>query len=83
MVGIEKGPHTAEYTSSKGPVVRLTGTLMNLCLCLAWMQTVHIESSCVYPPIRVFTAVAFIWASRRCHSRDSEIERLSSGLEFC
>jgi hypothetical protein len=55
--------------------VRLTGTLMNLCLCLAWMQTVHIELSCVYPLIRVFMAVGFIWASRRCHSLDSGIVR--------
>jgi len=55
--------------------VRLTGTLINLCLCLTWMQTVHIESSCVYPLIRVFMAVGFIWASRRCHSLDSGIVR--------
>jgi hypothetical protein len=36
---------------------------------------VHIESSCVYPSIRDFMAVGFIWASRRCHSLDSEIVR--------
>jgi len=53
--------------------VRLTGTLMNLCLCLAWMQTVHIESSCVYQTIRDFMVVGFIWASRRCHILDCEI----------
>ena len=72
---MEKGLHTSECTSSKGFVVRLTGTLMNLCLCLAWMQTVHIQSSCLYPPIRVFMAAGCIWASRRCHSLDSEIVR--------
>jgi len=75
MVGVEKGPHTSECTSSKGFVVRLTGTLMNLCLCLAWMQTVHIESSCVYPTIRDFMVVRFICASCRCHIPDSEIVR--------
>ena len=75
MVGVEKGPHISECTSSKGFIVRLTGTLMNLCLCLAWMQTVHIESSCVYPTIRAFMVVGFIWASRRCHILDSEIVR--------
>ena len=55
--------------------MRLTGTLMNLCLCLAWMQTVHIESLCVYPSIRDFMVVGFIWAGHRCHSLDSEIVR--------
>jgi len=75
MVGVEKGPHTSECTNTKGFVVHLTGTLMNLCLCMAWMQTVHIESSSVYPPIRVFMEVGFIWASRQCHSVDSEIVR--------
>ena len=55
--------------------MRLTGTLMNLCLCLAWMQTVHIESSCLYLPIRVFMAVGCIWASHRCHSLDFKIVR--------
>jgi len=74
-VGVEKEPHTSEYTSSKGFVVHLTGTLMNLSLCLAWMQAVHIESSCVYPLIRVFTALGLIWASRRCQSLDSGIVR--------
>jgi len=74
-VSVENGPHTSECTSSKGFVVRLTGTLMNLCLCLAWMQTVHIESSCVYPLIRDFLAVGFIWASLQCHSLDSGIVR--------
>jgi len=39
------------------------------------MQTVHIESSCVYPSIRDFMVVGFIWASRECHSLDSEIVR--------
>jgi len=48
---------------------------MNLCLCLAWMQTVHIESSCVYPTIRDFMVVGFICASRWCHIVDSEIVR--------
>jgi len=43
-VGVGKGPHTSECTSSKGFVLRLTGTLMNLSFSLAWMQTVHIES---------------------------------------
>jgi len=47
----------------KGFVERLTGTLMHICLCLAWMETVHIESSCVYPPIRVVMVVGFIWAA--------------------
>jgi len=73
-VGVENGPHTSECTRSKGFVVRLTGTLMNLCLCFAWMQTVHIQSSFVYPPIRVFMAVGFIWASGRFHSLDFRIE---------
>jgi len=59
-VGVEKGPHTSECTSSKGFVVRWTGTLMNFCLCLDWMQTVHIESSFVYPLTRDFMAVGFI-----------------------
>jgi len=56
---------------------------MNLCLCLTWMQTVHIESSCVYPLIRDFMVVGFIWASCRCHILDSEIVRdfqVDSGL---
>ena len=35
----------------------------------------HIESSCVYPSIRDCRVVGFIWASRRCHSLDSEIIR--------
>ena len=35
----------------------------------------HIESSCVYPPIRVFMLVGFIWASRRCHSLDPGMVR--------
>jgi len=48
---------------------------MNICLCLAWMKTVHIGSSCVYPSIRVFMAVEFTWASHRCHSLDSGIAR--------
>jgi hypothetical protein len=39
------------------------------------MQTVHIESLCVYPSIRDFMVVGFIWASRRCHILDSEIVR--------
>jgi len=55
--------------------VHLTGTVMKLYLCLAWMQTVHIESSCVYPPIRVFMAVGFTWASCWCHSLDTRIMR--------
>jgi len=75
MVGVEKGPHTSKCTSSKGFVVRLTGTLMSLCLCLAWMQTVHIESLCVYLSIRDFILVGCIWANRRCHSLHSEIVR--------
>jgi hypothetical protein len=74
-VGVEKGPHTSECTSSKGFVVYLTGTLMNFCLCLAWMQTVNIESSFVYPLTRDFMAVGFISASRRCQILDSEIVR--------
>ena len=53
--------------------MRLTSIQMNLCLCLAWMQTVHIESSCVYPLIRVSMAVGYICASRQCHSLDSGI----------
>jgi hypothetical protein len=39
------------------------------------MQTVHIEPSCVYPLIRFFMAVGFIWASGRSHSLDSGIVR--------
>ena len=53
----------------------LTGTLMNHCLCLAGMQTVHIESSWVYLSIGDFMVVGFIWASCRCHPLDSEIVR--------
>jgi len=74
-VGIEKGPHTSKCTSSKDVIVRLTGTLMNRCLCLAWMQTVYMQSSFVYPSIRVSMVVGFIWASHRCHILDSEIVR--------
>jgi len=53
--------------------VHLTGTLINLCFRLASIRTVHIESFCLDPPIRVFMAVGFISASRWCHSLDSEI----------
>ena len=55
--------------------MHLTGTLMKFCLCLAWMQTVHIESLFVYPLTRDFMAVGFIWASRWCQILDSEIVR--------
>ena len=55
--------------------MHLTGTLMNLSLCLAWMQMVHIDSSCVYPSIRDSKVVGFIWDSRRCHIVDSQIVR--------
>jgi len=55
--------------------VHLTGTLINLCLYLAWMQIVHIESSCVCPSIRDFIVIGFIWASRRGHILDSGIVR--------
>ena len=74
-VGVGKGPHTSECTSSKGFVVHLTATLMNLCLRLAWMQTVHIESSCVYLTIRHFMAVGLPCVSRRCYILDSKIMR--------
>jgi len=37
------------------------------------MQTVHIESLCVYASTRAFMAVGVIWASRWCHSHDSGI----------
>ena len=69
-VGVEKGPHTSKCTSSKGFVLCLTGTLMNLCLFLAWTHTVHIESLCVYPLTIDFMAVGFKWASCRCDSLD-------------
>jgi len=39
------------------------------------MQTVQIESLCVYPSVRDFMAVGFIWAGRRCHILDSRIVR--------
>ena len=55
--------------------MRLTGTVMNLCMLLAWMPTEQIESLRGYPSIRVFMEVGFIWASRRCHSLDSGIVR--------
>jgi len=55
--------------------MRLTSTLMNLCLCLAWTQTVQIESACVYPLIRVHMGVGFIWVIRRCHGCNSGIVR--------
>jgi len=74
-VGVEKRPPASECTSSKGFVVGLNGTLMNLCSCLAWMQTAHIESLCVHPPIRYFRVVGVIWASHRCHSLCSESVR--------
>ena len=41
----------------------------------------HIESSFVYPPIRVFMAVGFIWASRRCHSLDLRIDEVGGFLD--
>jgi len=68
-------PPASECTSSKGFVVGLNGPLMNLCLYLAWMQTAHIESLCVHPPIRYFRVVGVIWASHRCHSLCSESVR--------
>jgi len=73
MAGEKKGRHTFECTCSNGFVLSLTGTLTKFSLCLAWMQTVHIESWCVYPLIRVFMAVGLIWASRRCHILHSGI----------
>ena len=39
------------------------------------MQTVHIESSFVYPSISIFIAVELIWASHQCHIHDSDIAR--------
>jgi hypothetical protein len=45
------------------------------------MQTVHIESSFVYPSIRVFMAVGFIWASRQCHSLDFRIEEVGGFVD--
>jgi len=39
------------------------------------MQSVHIESSCVYPTIRDWMVVGFICASCLCHILDSEIVR--------
>jgi hypothetical protein len=75
MVGLGKDQHTSKCTSSKGFVARLTGTLMNLCMSGAWMQTVHIESLCVYPTIRDFIAVALICGSRPWHVLVSGIVR--------
>jgi hypothetical protein len=72
-VSVEKGPHTSKCTCSQGIVVRFTGTLINLGMCLAWMQTVHRESSSVYPSARDRMSVGFIWAGRRHHSLDSGI----------
>jgi len=74
-VGVEMGPHKSQCSISKGFVVLWTGTLMRLFLWLAWMQTAHIESSCVNPSIRDFMVVRFIWVSCRCQSLDSEIVR--------
>lgn len=48
---MEKGPHTLEYLCSIGSVVYPTGALLNISLYMAWMQTVHLESFCVYPSI--------------------------------
>ena len=72
-VGVEKSLHTSECASLKGFVVRLNGTIMNVCLLLTCMQTLHIESSCVYLSITDFMVVGLIWASGRCHVPDSEI----------
>jgi len=72
---VENGPHTSECPCSNSLVVRLVLTLMIFCLCLAWMHAVHIESSFVYPPSRDRRVVGSMWASRQCHSRDSEIVR--------
>ena len=75
MVGLEGALHTCDCTSSKGFVVCFTGTLMNLVLCMAWMQTVHIESSFVYPSIRELNMVEFLWATGWCHILYPEIVR--------
>jgi hypothetical protein len=45
------------------------------------MQTVDIESSFVYPSIRVFMAAGFIWASRRCHRLDFRIEEVGGFVD--
>lgn len=71
-VGVQKGLPTFKCTSSKGFVLCLTATLMNLFLCMAWMQTVHIETSFVYLPIRYFIEVGFIQTSYQFQIPDSE-----------
>ena len=72
---MEKALLTSGCTSSQGCVTHLPGIRNNLCLCLAWLPTLHIESSCVYPPITVFMVVGFIWVSHRCHTLDFDIVR--------
>jgi len=47
------------------------------------LANTNIKSLWVYPPIRVFMAVGFIWASRWCYRLHSEIERhFRVGLVF-
>jgi hypothetical protein len=59
----------------KGLLSALDSHLDELCLCLAWMQTVHIESLLVCPLTRDCMAVGFKCASHRCQGLDSEIVR--------
>jgi len=54
---MENSPHISECKSSNGFVVRLVLTLMIICLCLAWMHALHIESSFEYPSMRDRRAV--------------------------
>jgi len=56
-------------------VVCLTGTPMNLCLCLASMQTVRIESLRMNLSIRDCIAEEFICTGHRCHILEYEIVR--------
>jgi len=56
-LGVENEPHPSKCPSAINFGVHLTGTLMNLSLCLAWMQTVHIESSFVHHLTRDCVAV--------------------------
>lgn len=59
-VGVVKEPHTSKCTSSKGFTVPLTGTQMNIYLCVAWMLTVNIESLRVYLSTTDLMALRFI-----------------------
>ena len=72
-LSMENGPPTSECTSSNGCVLSLVLTLMIFHLCLAWIHSVHIESSFEYPSKRDHRAVGPMWAWWWCHSRDSGI----------